>query len=238
MKKYFIIFLIISIILAIVTYLALDNIICCISIFLVSLAISIFIFIPRLEKFSKVIDRYHETYHFINNFIISLSIKNSVSAALENTVLSMGPSFDAMYTKLEDLTEDDKINYLESYFPFYSYKLFLQIIHLWENEGGDVLRMSEYLLSEIRYEEDYVSTISSLAKRKYIENGTLWFICISILILLRFTLNDFYLKIKNQIIFIICIMIIMLFILVSIYLLINKATSVELKGYKAYEKII
>lgn len=238
MKKYFVVFLIISLILGVVTFLSLNNIFIGVAVILISIACSVLLFIPKLKKFYEATDRYLDTYHFINNFIITLSIKNSISGALENTTLSMGESFLTFYSKLEDLTEDEKINYLESYFPFYSYKLFLQIIHLWENEGGDVLAMSNYLLSEIRYEQEYVSSIKILAKRKYVESFSLWLICISLVVLLRFTLNDFYQRIINQPVFIISIVCIMLFVLFSIFLLIEKATKINLKGYNPNEKII
>ena len=238
MNKNYIIFIFISLGLGTVLYIATDNIIVSLIILLASLALSIFAYVPKLKKFSDVVERYHECYHFINNYIISLSIKSSISAALENTIMSMSNSFKEMYEKLEDMNESDKLDYLQSYFPFYSYKLFLQIITLWQDEGGDVLAMSSHLLSEIRYEEEYITTITSLARKKYVESASLWLICLAILVLLRFTLNDFYTRIKFQPIFIISVSIIAAFILLSIYLLIDKGTKISLKGYNPNEKII
>jgi len=238
MKKYFPIFLVISIILGAVMFLATNNIIISIVICVISIIAALILFIPKLVLFYQVAERYHDCYHFINNFVISLSIKNSIQGALEATMLSMGRDFKEFYSKLEDMSDRDKVHYLESYFPFYTYKLFLQIISLWEEEGGDVLVMSNYLLSEIRYEEEYVSSISSLAKHKYIESSSLWMVCIGILVLLRFCLNDFYTKIINLPIFVISLSIFMIFVLFSIYLLIVKATKIDLKGYKQNEKIL
>lgn len=238
MNRYIVIFLIISLGLGSVLFIATDNIILSVGVFAVSIIFSILVCVPKLKKFNKVIERYHECYHFINNYLISLSIKKSISGALENTTMSMGANFNTIYEKMEDMNEIDKIKNLESYFPFYSYTLFLQIIDLWQEEGGDILQMSNYLFSEIRYEEEYVTNITSLARRKYIECGTLWIICTSILILLRFSLNDFYDRIKSQSLFLICLAILAAFILVSIYLLIDKGTTIELKGYNKNEKII
>ena len=238
-NKLFIIFLVISLIMAAASYIATDNYFMLGGVFIVYVVLSLLFYIPRLTNFEKQCERFHECYHFISNFIISLSIKKAIKAALENVVLSMDNEFQEMMNRLDNMLEKEKIKYLgDSYFPFHVYKLFLQIIDLYEEEGGDILEMSKYLLQEARNSEEYISTCRNLARHKYFEISWLWAATIVIIVLLRFTLKDFYASIKNQPFFLISLAAIFVFIALSIFVLIKRGTDAKLKGYQSHEKII
>ena len=81
-----------------------------------------------------------------------------------------------------------------------------------------------------------MSTTESLAKRKYIEVGVLWALTFAIIIFLRFSLKDFYDKVKGQLLFLISITAIIAFSLISIYLLIRSGTNIKVKGNITHEK--
>lgn len=239
MKKYLGIFIAITLIMGGISYLTTENIFLTVGVVLLYGLVSYFLFVPQFVKFDKVVERFHECYHFINNFIISLSIKKSVSLALENVILSMNQDFQTTFAALQDMHDDEKLKYLSTnYFPFHVYQLFLQIVELYQEEGGDILEMSKFLLQELRFSEEYTSTSKTMGKNKYIEIAILWLMCVGILIFTRFTLKDFYAYLKNQIFFIVAIGIFMLFVLFSIYVLIYRATNIKLKGYNDHEKII
>lgn len=231
------IFVFISLAVGIVAYIALENIFIPIAVFALYLLSMFFVVIPRLNKYNLVKTRYHECYHFINNFIISLSIKKSISGALETTVGSMNSEFVDMFNGVEARTENDKLEYLSSYFEFYDYSLFLQIIFIWQEEGGDIITMSKYLISNIRHNEEYLTKTETISKRKYVEIGILWTISLSIIVVLRFALNDFYTKVKGQVLYIAAITIILAFALFTIIMLVQKGTSLKLKGTANHEKI-
>ena len=144
--------------------------------------------IPRLKKYDQIKSRFHECYHFVNNFIISLSIKKSISGALETTVGSMPGEFIDMFNSVENISENEKLEYLTSYFSFHDYQLFLQIVLLWEDQGGDITTMSKYLSNDLRANEEYLTKVEGITKRKYFEIGVLWVITIAIVIFLRFGL--------------------------------------------------
>lgn len=238
-NKLFIIFTIISLIMAAASYIATDNYFMLGGVFIIYIVLSILFYIPRLTNFENQCQRFHECYHFISNFIISLSIKKAINAAFENVVLSMDKEFQEMIDRLNNMMEKEKIKYLgDSYFPFHIYKLFLQIIDLYEEEGGDILEMSKYLLQEARNSEEYISTCRNLAKHKYMEISWLWAATLLIIVLLRFTLKDFYVSIKNQPFFLISLGAIFVFIAFSIFLLIKRGTDAKLKGYQNHEKVI
>ncbi len=229
-------FIVIGLVAATTTYISLDNVFYAIGVLAVYILTGIFVFNPILNKHSIKVRKYHECYHFINNFVIALSIKKSISGSLESTVNSMPSEFVDIYSGLESMNDKEKLNYLQTYFPFHVFHLFLQIVDLWEENGGDILRMSKYLIAETRYNEEYITKAESMSTHKYVEIGILWAFCALIVVILRFSLKEFYDKIKTQTLFIIAILVLFVFILFTIYLLIMKATNLSLKGYYDNEK--
>ncbi len=236
MKGNMIVFTLISIFAGVTCYIATENIFIAIGEFVVFLTVSIFLLSPKIKKYSVEKNKFRECYHFINNFIISLSIKKSIAGALETTSSSMNPEFLEMYGSLENMSENEKLDYLASYFSFHDYYLFLQIINLWQEQGGDIIAMSKYLSNNLRNNEEYLTKVDGITKRKYYEIGVLWIITLAIIIFLRFALKDFYLKIKTQVVFLIAMSTIILFALLTMYLLVSRGTHLDLKGNRQDEK--
>ena len=230
-------FLIISLIVASISYVALENIFIAVAVFVIYLAVCFLMIVPRFKNYELIKNRYHECYHFINNFIITLSIKKSIAGALETTVYSMPNTFVDLYNGIDNLSENEKLEYLSTYFQFYDYSLFLQIINIWQEEGGDILSMSKYLIGNIRHNEEYISQVDTLAKRKYVEIAILWTISLAIVVILRFALSEFYGKVKGQLLYIVSISMVFAFVLLTIYLLVYKGTSLNLKGNANHEKV-
>lgn len=237
MNSKFVLFLLLSLVCGVISYISLSNIIVSLGIIATYLLASILLINPLLKQYEIKSKRYHENYHFINNFIIALSIKKSIKGALESILGSMPSEFNEMVEGIENMNDHEKINYLSTYFTFHSYRLFLQIIDFWEEEGGDILNMSKFLLDDIRHEEEYISKSSTLFTRKVGELISMWGICLLILVVLRFSLKEFYLNIQSQPLFMIAICILFAFLLFTIYLLIYKGTSLKIKGVRKNEKI-
>lgn len=236
MKGKMFIFTFISLFAAATCYLATENIFVTVGEFVVYLSVCVLLLIPKLKKYETEKTKFRECYHFINNFIISLSIKKSIAGALETTVGSMPSEFVEMFNSVENMSENEKLEYLGSYFNFHDYYLFLQIVLLWEDQGGDIIAMSKYLSSDVRANEEYLTKVDGIAKRKYFEIGILWVITLAIIIFLRFALKDFYSKIKGQIVFLVSMAVIILFALLTMYLLVSRGTHLELKGNQNNEK--
>ena len=236
MNNRYLLFTIVGLLAGVITYIALDNYFYALGVLAVYILVGVVILSPMLKKHSVKVRKFHECYHFINNFVIALSIKKSISGSLESTVNSMPSEFIDIYEGLESMSDREKLDYLGTYFQFYVYHLFLQIVDLWEENGGDIIRMSKYLIAETRFNEEYISKIETMSAHKYVEIGVLWGFCALIVVVLRFSLKEFYDKIKNQLIYVIAILVLFAFILFSIYLLIHKATSLKLKGYTENEK--
>ena len=134
------------------------------------------------------------------------------------------------------MSENEKLDYLSSYFEFYDYALFLQVINIWQEQGGDIIAMSKYLIGNVRHNEEYISKSESITKRKYMEIGILWMISLAIVVILRFALTEFYDKVKGQLLYIIAMSMVFVFALFTIYMLVNKGTALKLKGNANHEK--
>ena len=232
-----VILILVSLIVGIVAFVALNNIFIALGVVAIYIVVSMFVLIPLLNQYDLKSKKYHECYHFINNFVIALSIKKSIRGALESTVSSMPNDFIEIYEGTENMDDGEKLSYFSTYFPFYSYRLFLQIIDFWVEEGGDILAMSKFLIDDIRNGEEYVSKSHSLFIKKAVEISTLWGFCLLIIIVLKYALKDFYDRIQGQIFFIISISLTFLFLLFTIYLLVVRGTSLKLKGVSHNEKI-
>ena len=231
MSKKIPIFLLIAMAVAFITYISTSHLLLSLGILLIYIIVGVFFLTPKLDRYDKTIKRFHSCYHFINNFIISLSIKKAIKPSFENAQFSMDNEFQETMNEIDEMNEQEKIKYLgENYYRFHVYDLFQQIMSIYEEEGGDILEMSKYLLQECRNEENYLIQTSSIAKKKYAEVAVLWIITLAILLILRFVLKDFYNSIKNQMIYLVGVSLVMLFALASIYLLIDRGTKTYLKG--------
>ena len=89
MNQVIVIGLVISILLGISGFLASGNLIVGVAGLVLSMLYFLIIAKKAIHKYETKINRFRECYHFINNFIVSLSIKNSVSSALESVIETM-----------------------------------------------------------------------------------------------------------------------------------------------------
>ena len=94
------IFIIIGLLAGSITYIALENIFYALGILAVYILVGLFVLSPILKNHSTKVRKYHECYHFINNFVIALSIKKSISGSLESTVNSMPNEFIDILVKM------------------------------------------------------------------------------------------------------------------------------------------
>ena len=237
MNQVVVIGIVISIIFGATGYLASGNII--VGIVSLVLPLIYFLFIARKDiyKYSVKILRFRECYHFINNFVVSLSIKNSVSSALESTIEAMPNKDFALSENVELFSVKEKIQYYSNYFRFHVYSLFIDLVNLYEEQGGNILEMSRYLLEETRQVEDYIFRCQNIARKKIVEFSILWFLTLAIMVVMRFALSQFFSTISKQVFFPIGIGGILLFALISIHIAIIKMCHLKIKGWDDNEKI-
>lgn len=222
----------VSIALAGVCFIATQNFLSCLSIFLIYLAFFIFVARRLINKTQQKVHRYHQCFQFINSFIISLNVKGSLASSFQSAYDISDEATKEIVDSINALTEEEKLTYLCKFFKFDLYHLFVDMIFLWNEEGGDILKMSRYLVEQVRLKEEYLLTCQSLNKSKTIEFVVLWSIALVILTALRFALTQFFSFIAKTIFYQIAVMVILLFILLSIYILLLRMSNLQLEGWK------
>lgn len=196
--KYIIIFFILGLFSGGLSYLASNHLI-------TSLLIGLFIFLYGVIFLKKKIQLSFQNYfkaeqcfYFINSFLISLSMQNSMLDAYQSSLLNVKEPLKTEILKIEHLTVEEKIQFLNEYFAFDIYQMFLNILDVYVNQGGDILLMSELLLKEINRLQQHLLTHSSSILNKTIELVILWAITFGIIIFLRFGLSFFYESLLND----------------------------------------
>ncbi len=183
-----------------------------------------------LQKYILKINRIHECYLFINNFLITLSIKESLNAAFEATTNSISEDFSEYVLSIGELNPQEKLLYLSKYFTFHIYRIFADIVLLWQEEGGKILDMSSHITNEMREIEEYTTYSKSISKRKSIEIGTLWLFSLAIVVVLRLSLSDIFAGLLSNPIYLIAVPGLMLVFLLSMFLLVKRVTKLEIRG--------
>ena len=228
--------IIVSLVLTGVSFITTQNIFMSISIFLISNAFFVFVVNRKMKKNQLKIHRYHQCFHFINSFIISLNVKGSMSAAIQSGYETTDEDTKVLIDSIKELNEDEKIMYLSKHFKFDLYRLFVDTINLWNEEGGDILKMSQYLINQVRLKEQYLITCETIHRQKTIEFVVLWSISLAILAALRFALSQFFERIRQTVFYQVAVAVIMLFVLASIYILVMRVCKLDLEGWKDEEK--
>ena len=232
MNNILILFIIFTVTFPSITYIVTENFIST-GIVLVATGLYLFLYAyPRVNKMIERNRRFHSCYTFINAFIISIATKGSLIAAFEATRLVRDKEYITYIDGLTSYKEEDKLDYLKRYYEFDIYFLFLSVMNIYIEQGGDILIISYYLNEESRRNEDYLIKTEEISKRKIIEFSMLWFFTLLIIIILRFTLNSFYHQITNYLLFQVAIVSLFMLLILSIHLLIMRITNNDIKGYR------
>jgi hypothetical protein len=168
--------------------------------------------------------------------IISLSVKKTLSGALPSVLEQMDEDFLKEYSDLDHFLDNEKIEYLKKYYRFHIYDLFVDIVNLFIEQGGNILSMSSLIIEQSRNIEEFLTSSSKIGTRKIVEFAVLWIFSIAILLALRMVLSEYYILISSKLFFQISVMVLLLFIAFSIHLLVIRFTNVKIRGY-SYEKV-
>lgn len=231
------IYFVISVILAFSSYVIAQNLIISGLILITYLIYFLGYFDSYYKKNDFISKRYTECYNFINTFIISLSIKGTLLSSLEACELNQKETLKEALKKIEHINIEERLIYLGKYFPFYIYDLFLNIISLHQEQGGDILFSSKHLLKESRIIEEQKDQIFKSSIRKLGEIIILWGLTIVILIVIRFALSQFYDIILKNAFFGLSIGLFYAYMLFSLHFSLKRIFKTTVKGVKEIEKI-
>ena len=228
--------IVVSLVFAGVTFIASQNIFSAIVVLIVFIAFFVLIARRLVNNSQQKVHRYHECYQFINSFIISLNVKGSLSSALQSSYDTADSGTREILDSIKELNDEEELSYLVKYFKFDLYHLFVDTVSLWNEQGGDIIKMSHHLIDQVRLKEEYLLACESINKSKSVEFIVLWGIALMILAALRFALSQFFTRISQTVFYQVAVVVTMLFALASIYILIKRLTNLKLEGWKEDEK--
>ena len=185
-------FLVLSLYFGAISFVTTDNIFIALAIFIIFFLVLAFMVNPLTKRFSTKKRKGHELFHFINHFIISLAVTLSIDQAFNDSVIDIKGEFKEVVDSIDMMTTSDKLTYLKQYFESDLYQVFLSIVTLFQEEGGDLLEMSSTLLTEATKNEEKQNAMEGLEKKSIIQFSSMWFLSTLILAFLRFGLANFY----------------------------------------------
>ncbi len=191
----------------------------------VSLVVAIFLYRPMLLGMAKRSRLRHECYLFLHRYLITLSVTTSLEKAYESGSEGFGDEFKILNGRMENMSAKEKTEYLAGYFHSDTYKMFLSLLQLYLDRGGEVLKISGELMAEAGHEEEIAQSYEKEAKRKLISYGFLWLVSLSILTFLRFGLSSFFASLSESLIYQGSILVFFAFLLFSLYLFLRHYTG-------------
>ena len=123
MKLFNILGFIIAIALTFVCYFATSNMFVGIGVLLLSIAFYFALIYKKLNDHNSNTRKIHECYLFINNFLVTLSIKGSLNAAFDATRTSISDEYSEYVASIEEMNPQEKLLYLNKYFPYHVFRL-------------------------------------------------------------------------------------------------------------------
>ena len=229
MRKIDVIFIILGIFLGILCYFSIINIIFSVVIFVIFVA-DYFIFMrKKFIHYFSLIERVHTSYHFINSFVISLSVKDSLEDAYQNGIRINNARLNAETKELNEMPVIERVRYLYGYFNLSIYKVFLNVLDLYQDQGGNILNMADNLLSECTRTEKTLNETLSIGYKHLTEFIILWLMSFAILLFMRFSIKEFYLMMLKNALVVPLIFIFFIICVASINLFVNSFTNLTIK---------
>lgn len=184
---------------------------------------------PSFLSFGEKCRKRHECYLFIHSYLVTLSVCVSLEKAYEAASSPLGKEFHHLDATLSTMDAKEKVEYLNAYFDSDLYRLFLSLLDLYLNRGGDVLKLSGELTAEASRVEESEQSYQKKAARKGLGFFFLWTVSMVIVVFLRFGLASFFSTLKSSWMYLGSLMVFYAFFLFSIGLYAYMHTGVKLK---------
>lgn len=217
-----------AIVIAVVSYLVSSSIYVPIAFFVLFLIDYIFIF-RKMKKYFTKTQRIHECYQFMNSFLVSLSIRDSYDESFANAVTNPSSSLDAELKAIDNLNSVEKLEYLRKYFNLSIYKMFLNVLEIYNIQGGKILEIANSLMNESVRMEEATTQTSHFNLRKMIEFIMLWGMTLVIMVFMWFAMRDFYSQMTSSMIYQILLYAFFLLILGSLHYFASKIFVISVK---------
>ncbi len=206
MKNRLPIYLIVSLIFGGVCYLLSNNLIYALIVFSIGMLMFVVMIEQLVAKHLKKMKKDQDVYRFINSFVISLSASKSLEISFENALLDLDEEEKRIVETVNDRGMEERLEYLNNYFKSDIYRVFLSIIRLYQEEGGEILDIAGPLLRECTALEEERIVRNKNATTALVQFSSLWLMSLLVMGVLRFGLSAFYDSLIHNTLFIMLIM--------------------------------
>ena len=222
-------FVILSLAVGVVCFLTTNNVYFGIGIFAI-FALYFFLFqYKRFAKYFSLVRRVHSCYFFINTFVVTMSVKESYEDAYQSALRLKDSKLQMYADELMELSSYEKVKYLRNYFQLAMYKMFLNILEIYQDQGGNILTMTDNLIRECTRTEKTLLESYNLGIKHLIEFIILWALSFGVLLFLKFGIGDFYDRMLENPIFAPLILVFFLIFLASTHLFLKSFTNLTVK---------
>lgn len=191
--------LLFGLIFALTSFFLTSNLYITIAVFL-AFTLTFYLFvIPRVIQLNIDNSKRKYCFHFIQTFIISLAVQNSGEEAFKSAINVLPNELKGKIEGLNDSPLGERLDYLGRYFAFDFFRVFRSIYTLFEEQGGDILKLSQPLFQEASLEEADGDAVYRVKKRYLAQFGVLWGMSIAVALFVRIGLNNFYTALANNI---------------------------------------
>lgn len=211
----------ISIIFGLIFYYLTNNLIFSIAISLIYLVFFISYYEINYRKYKITIRKTRECIQFINNFIITMSVNNSINTTFDSMSSSFSNELIEQINSINHLTDEEKIMYLENYFVSPLYNVFTKLLKQYIEEGGNIIDNTHLLIFDTRVVEEDLNNFLSISYRKVFQFCLMWSICFFILLVTKTALGNYYEQIQGMTYFPFSIFLFFLVFLGSLWLILK-----------------
>lgn len=187
-----VIFLLLSLGLGGLAYFVTSSLLIAVVIALGFLVVFLFLVFPSIKKFQNLQQKQHECYLFVNSFLITLSVCQSIEKSYESAIQNVTSGLKETTDAIAHLGPKQRIDYLSNYFEMPIYDMFLSVLNIYLEQGGDILKLSKTLMEELTRIEETQISLSKNALSVLLQWIVLWAMSFAILGFARFGLNSFY----------------------------------------------
>lgn len=210
-------------------YLATGNLIAGIATGVVYFGSIMFLGMPLLAKWYVLNRKRHECFRFVNSFVVSLSVTSSLDLSFDTAITGLGKEIESLGKSISELSGLEKVRYLESYFDFTIYRMFLSTLDIYVNEGGDIIALSAELLAELTRIEESENDIVSSNRSNLIQFCVLWAMALVVVVFLRFGLSNFFSVLETSMMYLVCVLVFFALMLISIIVYLSTYTGLPLE---------
>ena len=229
MKKVDLSFIFIGFFLGILCYFCTNSFLYPVLIFVLMEADYFLLLRKKFVSYFSLIERVHTSYHFINSFVISLSVKDSLEDAYQNGIRINNKSLNEQTAELEEMAVVDRVKFLRDYFNLSIYKMFLNVLDIYQDQGGNILNMADNLMRECTRSEKTLTDTLAIGYKHLTEFIILWLMSFAILLFMKFSIKDFYIKMLTNPIIVPLIFVFFVICIASITLFVNSFTDLSIK---------